>query len=137
MTTTGYTPATGTETTTPAAPAPLRARAGRLFARRPVAMGAAILVAAAWTLLVYGLPYTDQVFPYAFPALIAGPVLIPTLVLAHARKHWWRAVAVPVLVLSVASSSMVPMTIAALAWFWYRAFYADAPWGAPGEQVSP
>lgn len=136
MTTTDTTPNVPVVETPDAAPT-LCARAGRFFSRRPVAMGAATLTAIAWTSIVYGFPYTEAMFPFVFPALLAAPVVIPTLLLAHARRNWWRAVAVPVLVFSIDPSAMVPITIAALAWFWYRTFYADAPWVPADPEDAP
>lgn len=139
MTTRPVTP-TVTETTAPApvassswSPPTLPRRISAWLNRRPVAMTVAVLVAAAWSTAVFGMPYSGQNFALLFLTLLGGPVIVTTVALPHARRHWWRAVAVPVVIFSAAPESMVPITVAALAWYGYRTGYADAPWG-PGRQ---
>lgn len=114
---------------------PTRARRiGAWFNRRPVALTTAVATATAWSLLVYGIPITSQATALLFFALIAGPVVASTLVLPHARRRWWRAVAVPLLVFTTTPASLVPVTITALAWYGYRTGYADAPWARTGKE---
>lgn len=136
MTTRPVTP-TGTDPTPSSSwvPPTCIRRFGAWLNRRPVAAAVAVLAAMAWSSAVFGMPYSGQNFALLFLTLLAGPVVITTVALPHARRHWWRAVAVPVVIFSAAPESMVPITIAALAWYSYRTGYADAPWGPAGQEV--